>query len=230
MAEMASFNSASNFACLRAFVFSKPVMELLRDRTLRDLSLSVVLLWGTLPKPSGSLASRFKPGIEAGVADLILASTSTGLRDAFHFCWSLSNTFSRDRVPLAPDTDLFNVEPGFAGAFSLNAEGFLDLGGDVATGPPSFLLSSLLNSGSRAVKLNMSIDGFGGRGGEWLAFSTYKGNTMSMQKSLKASEFVLLGFCDPSPCLASDSAAIIFISSKVVSCQIHNLSACKLRS
>lgn len=159
IADMASFNSASTFALLSAFVSTMLVVEALLERTLRDLSCSCLLLCGMLPRPSGSLPSRFKPGIVAGVADLILASGSTGLRDAFHFCWSFSKTFSRDRDPLVPDTDLFKVDPGFATAFSLGTEGLWGFGGDAATGPPNFLLSAWLNSGSRAAKLGKSTNG-----------------------------------------------------------------------
>lgn len=79
---MASFRSASIFAFFWAFESSAVRLETLLDKTFRDLSFRDMSPLGIMPKVTGSLASRFSPGIVAGVADLILAKTSVGLRDA----------------------------------------------------------------------------------------------------------------------------------------------------
>lgn len=124
---------------------------------LRDLSFKGLSPCRMRSSPGGSLPSRFRPGMAAGVADLILASVSIGLRDAFLFCWSLWKTFSSDLGMLFA-IGLCAADPGIAGTFTAkDAVDFFGLGGDAATGPPSFLLRSAQSSGSRPAKLKMSV-------------------------------------------------------------------------
>lgn len=222
-AEMASFKSASILAFFCALRSSAPALETLLESVFRDLSFRDLSPCGMRSRPSDSLASRFRPGMAAGVADLILASTSTGLRDAFHFCWSLSKTLSSD-LEARTGAGRLAAAPGLAVALAaVGAMGFFGLGGDAAIGPPSFLLRSAHKSGSRPEKLRWLTHTF-----ELIVSkSTYNGTMMSIQKSFSGSELALSDFCGPWPLFACASAAIIIISSKVVDCQMLIRSACK---
>lgn len=112
-------------------------LETLLDKTFRDLSLRDLSPLGIVLKEAGSLASRFSPGIVAGVADLILAKTSVGLRDAFRLSWSCEKTLSSDLVALV-EIGLLATDPGIAGAFAAAVTArFFGFGGDTTTGPPS---------------------------------------------------------------------------------------------
>lgn len=152
-AKIASFSSASTLAFFCAFISSVPLVDTLLERMFWDLSFKVLSPLEMRSSPRGSLTSRFSPGMAAGVADLILANGSTGLRDAFRFCWSLSKNLSSDLGALAA-TGLFATVPGFAKAVAeTEAAVVFGFGGDAATGPPSFLFRSAHSSGSRPAKL-----------------------------------------------------------------------------
>lgn len=152
-AEIASFNSASSLAFFCAFTSSVPLADTLLEITFRGLSFSAFSPCGIRSSPKGSLASRLRPGMAAGVADLIRANGSTVLREALRLCWSLSKSLSSDFGALAA-TGLFAADPGFAKLpVTMPADAFFDFGGDAASGPPSFLLRSAHSSGSRPAKL-----------------------------------------------------------------------------
>lgn len=128
-------------------------LETLLDKTFRDLSFKGLSPLGIILKEAGSLASRFSPGIVAGVADLILAKTSVGLRDALRLSWSCEKTLSSDLGALV-GTGLLATDPGTADILALAvAAGFLGFGGDATTGPPSLWFKDSHNSGSRPAKL-----------------------------------------------------------------------------
>lgn len=151
--EMASWICFASSSFFRAFRSTVSLLDTLLESTLRDRSFKDFSPRGMWSSPSGSLASRFTPGMAAGVAERILAKTSPGLvRDAFHFCESSSSTLTSDLVALGA-AGLFAAVPGLAGALMVWPIGFFGLGGDAATGPPSFLFRSALNSGSRPAKL-----------------------------------------------------------------------------
>jgi hypothetical protein len=125
----------------------------LLDKTFRHLSFRGLSPLGIVLKGAGSLASRFSPGIVAGVADLILANTSVGLRDAFRLSWSCEKTLSSDLGALV-GTGLLVIVPGMAGAFAAVVAGrFFGFGGDTTTGPPNLWFRDSHNSGSRPAKL-----------------------------------------------------------------------------
>lgn len=153
---MASFNSASVFAFFSALEVSTLAMEALLEIILRELSCKDLSPLGILPRATGSLASRFRPGMVAGVADRILANTSFGRRVGFRLSWSLQSTFSSDLGTVA-GACLFATDPGFAGAFGAAvAIYFLGFGGEMTTGPPNLWFRDLHSSGSRPAKLSWS--------------------------------------------------------------------------
>lgn len=128
-------------------------LETLLDSTFRDLSFKGLSPLGIVLKEAGSLASRFSPGMVAGVADLILAKTSVGLRDAFRRSWSCEKTLSSDLGALV-ETGLLATDPGIAGALvAAAAATFFGFGGDTTTGPPSLWFKDSHSSGSRPAKL-----------------------------------------------------------------------------
>lgn len=194
-AEIASFNSASTLAFFCALSSSVPTVDALLDKALRDLSFKDLSTLIIRSKLAGSLASRFKPGMAAGVADLILANTSTGLREAVLFCCSLSSAFS-SALGATAAAGRFVAAPGLVDALpGKDAAGLLGLGGVTATGPPSFWFKSAHVSGSRPAKLIWTLisSQFQATGFR----ITYNGTMMSTQKSFKGSEFILSDFWAP---------------------------------
>lgn len=83
---MASLSSASTFAFFCALISSVPLEDTLLERIFRGFSFKDLSACWIRSSPRGSLPSRFKPGMAAGVADLIRANGSTVLREALRLC------------------------------------------------------------------------------------------------------------------------------------------------
>jgi hypothetical protein len=106
-----------------------------------------------IPINSGSLPSRFKPGITVVLADRIKAIAAAGPRETLRLLRSTES--ARSSVLFL---SLLEAVARFAGAPGLGltaTAGFavFVLGGDCATGPPSLRLIKSHGPGSRAEKL-----------------------------------------------------------------------------
>jgi len=152
-AEMASCSSASTSACFFALTSSRPVRLLLRDRTLgRSRGCCEPSALIMLFRLSGSLPSRFRPGIVVDVADLSKAIALLGPRETLRRnCCSVDNALWS--VLGREGAGLLAAEPGFGSFLESCPLLCLALGGDTITGPPSFRLMVSQSSGKRGEKL-----------------------------------------------------------------------------